>query len=241
MRRFLLILILIAVFVCLVLFAFVFPSLSANKYGPPAPSLSFLQAVQYSAKLIWYDGLLIHPLDPSAAEQSFTVQQNEPINSIANRLAEARLIVDASAFRDYLVYTGLDKTIHAGEYKLSAAMSIVDIAHKMQDATPADVTFVILPGWRIEEIAAALPTSGLDITPESFIAIASSPHPGFDFVAGAPSMEGFLYPDTYNVPRAVMVDQFVAGLVRNFGLHLSTDLKEGFSRQGLTVYQAVTL
>ena len=241
MRRFLSILLFLGLIICLALLIFVFPSSATRMYGPPASSLSFLQVVQYSARLIWYDGLLIHPLDPSGSEQSFTVQQNESIASIANRLDEARLIDDASAFRDYLAYTGLDKTIQAGEYKLSAAMSIVDIAHKMQDATPEDVTFVILPGWRIEEIAAALPTSGLDISPEAFIATASSPHPGFDFVAGASSMEGFLYPDTYIVLRNVTVDQFVAGLVRNFGLHLSTDLREGFNRQGLTIYQAVIL
>lgn len=241
MRRFFPILVIIAIFICLALLAFVFPSMAADKYGPPAASLDPFQVIQYSAKLLWYDGLLIRPPDPSASEQSFTVQQNESVGSIANRLADARLIDDASAFRDYLIYTGLDTSIQAGDYKLSAAMSIVDIARKMQDATPEDVTFVILPGWRIEEIAAALPTSGLDITPESFIAAASRPPRGFDFTAGALSAEGFLFPDSYIVPRAVTVDVFVAGLVRNFGLHLSTDLREGFSRQGLTIYQAVTL
>jgi len=120
-------------------------------------------------------------------------------------------------------------------------MSIVDIARKMQDATPADVTFVILPGWRMEEIAASLPTSGLNITPQAFIAAATASHSGFDFLADAPSMEGFLYPDTYIVARDVTVDRLVAGLVRNFGLHLTSDLRDGLSRQGLTIYQAVAL
>lgn len=217
------------------------PSMAAQSYGPPVASLSTTQVFQYSLKLLWDDGLLIHPFNSSAPEQTFTVQQNESIGSIANRLAESGLIEDASAFRDYLVYTGLDVSIQAGNYKLSPAMSIVDIAHKMQDATPADVTFVILPGWRIEEIAASLPTSGLSITPEAFIATAASSHSGFDFLADASSMEGFLLPDSYIVPRDVTVDRFVAGLVRNFSLHLTNDLRDGFIRQRLTVYQAVTL
>jgi len=240
MRRYIPFIFIIIVVACLASL-FAVPSIAARSYGPPASSLNVTQIFQYSLNLLWDDGLLIRPLNPSAPEQTFTIQQNESIGSIGNHLVEAGLIDDATAFRDYLIYTGLDKTIQAGDYKLSPAMSIVDIARKMQDATPADVTFVILPGWRIEEIAASLPTSGLDITPENFIAIATSPHPGFDFLAGAPSMEGFLYPDTYIIPRAVTVDRFVAGLVRNFDLHLSTELKEGFSRQGLSVYQAVTL
>ena len=231
----------IAIVVACIAGLFIVPSMAQQYYGPPAASLTRVQIFQYSLKLLWDDGLLIRPLTPSAPEQKFTVQQNESIGSIANRLVAAGVIDDASMFRDYLVYTGLDTSIQAGDYQLSPAMSIVDIAHKMQDATPADVTFVILPGWRIEEIAASLPTSGLNITPDDFIATATASHPGFDFLADAHSMEGFLYPDSYIVPRDVTVDRFVAGLVRNFGLHLTNDLRDGFNRQGLSVYQAVTL
>lgn len=240
MRRYIPFIFIIIVVACLASL-FAVPSIAARSYGPPASSLNVMQIFQYSLKLLWDDGLLIRPLDPSAPEQTFTVQQNESIGSIAYRLVEAGLIADAFAFHDYLVYTGLDTSIQAGDYKLSPAMSIVDIARKMQDATPADVTFVILPGWRIEEIAASLPTSGLDITPENFVATATTPHSGFDFLADAPSMEGFLYPDTYIVPRDVTVDRFVAGLVRNFSLHLTSDLREGFNRQRLSIYQAVAL
>ena len=161
--------------------------------------------------------------------------------SIAERLRATGLIGEPNMFRDYLIYTDLDTTLQAGDYKLNPAMSIVDMARKMQDATPEDVTFVVLPGWRIEEIAASLPTSGLDITPDDFLAAAAAPHPGFDFLADAPSTECFLYPDTYIVPRVATVDQLMDIMLRNFSLHLTVDLREGFDRQGLSVYQAVTL
>jgi UPF0755 protein len=217
------------------------PAMAVRSYGQPAAGLSMLQVVQYSAKLLWDDGLLTKPIDAGAAEQTFTVQQGEPVDSIANRLHAEGLINEASIFRDYLIYTGLDTSIQAGDYKLSRAMSIVDIAHKMQDATPADVNFVILPGWRMEEIAASLQTSGLNVTNDEFIRTVNSPHPGVDFLANAPSVEGFLYPDSYIIPRATTVDQLVDGLLRNFTLHLNINLREGFNRQGLSVYQAVTL
>ena len=217
------------------------PGIAARSYGQPAAGLSPLQVIQYSAKLLWDDGLLTRPIDPGGPEQTFTVQQDEPVSSIANNLQEAGLISDASILRDYLIFTGLDSTIQAGDYQFSPAMSIVDIAHKMQDATPADVTFVILPGWRLEEVAASLPTSGLDIAPDEFIKAASIPPSGFDFLTGASSSEGFLYPDSYILPRVTTVGPLVNVLLRNFSLHLSIDLREGFARQGLSVYQAVTL
>jgi peptidoglycan lytic transglycosylase G len=241
MRRFAPLASILFLIVGLGLLLFGFPSMAARAYGPPAGTLNAAQVIQYSARLVWYDGLLTQPLSSGGAERSFSVGPGEPVRSVADRLAQAGLISDAPAFRDYLAYTGLDATVQAGQYKLSPAMSIVDIARRMQDATPAEVTFVILPGWRIEEIAAALPTSGLHIRPEDFIAAASAAPRGFDFLAEAPSAEGFLYPDTYIVPRTVTADSFLGGLLRNFGLHLTVDLREGFARQGLSVFQAVSL
>jgi UPF0755 protein len=120
-------------------------------------------------------------------------------------------------------------------------MSAIEIARELQDATPEEVTFVILPGWRMEEIAASLPTSGLTITPEEFLTAARAPYPDYDFLAGATTTEGFLFPDSYIVPRDVTVDAFVNGLIRNFALHLAPDITNEYQRAGLSIYQAVTL
>jgi peptidoglycan lytic transglycosylase G len=234
-------LIILIVLVLLVAVSLVVPAMALHSYGPPAPGLSAVQVLEYSATLLWDDGRLTRPLDPSGPEQAFRVEQGEGIGSISGRLEQAGLIGDAGALRDYLIYTGLDTSVQAGEYKLSPALSIVDVAHKMQDATPTDVTFVVWPGWRMEEVAESLPTSGLDITPYSFVATAMTTHGGFDFLEGKATTEGFLYPDTYVLPRATTVDQLVDTLVRNFSLHLTAALREGFTRQGLSVYQAVTL
>jgi len=242
MRRFAPYVFLAFIILCIVLIVFIFPVGIAQTYGPPSQRLSFLQVIQYSAKLTWDDGLLTKPLDPNAPPQAFTVQPGESVESIAERLQQSGLIRDAGMYRDYLIYTGLDTSIQAGEYDdLSPALSIVDIAHKMQNATPAQVTFVVLPGWRMEEIAASLRTSGLNFTPDEFLAAAKKPHPEFDYLTGAVSAEGFLYPDSYILPRITTADELAEVLVRNFDLHLTSDLRDGFKRQGLSIYQAVTL
>ena len=241
MRRFIPTIVIVLILICVVLIVFVIPSTAAQTYGPPSERLSSFQVIQYSTKLIWDDGLLIKPLVSNASQQSFTVHQGELVASIADRLQQSGLISDAGLFRDYLIYTGFDTSIQAGNYDLSPAMSVVDIAHKMQDATSTQVTFVILPGWRMEEIAASLPTSGLSIIPDAFLVAAKKTRPGFDFLSGAASTEGFLYPDSYTLPRVITADELVEVLVRNFDLHLTSDLRDGFDRQGLTTYQAVTV
>lgn len=218
------------------------PSRAARVYGPPAPALSVLERVHYSALLLWYDGLLTQPLDPSGTEQSFTVDIGESVDSVANHLQGVGLIRDAESFRSYLIYSGLDTSIQAGEYQLSTAMSALDIARELQDATPEEVTFIVLPGWRVEEIAESLPTSGLRITYDEFLAAVKTPPQEFDYLSGASSAEGFLYPDSYIFSRNLSsAEEMLNEMVRNFAAHLTLDLRNGFERQGLTVYQGVTL
>jgi UPF0755 protein len=235
------ILILLTLCICLFLIAFTIPSQASRIYGPPAAWLTLSQRVQYSAQLLWYDGLLTRPLNAGGVEQTFVIETGESVNSVAVHLQESGLVSDAEAFRAYLIYSGLDTSIQAGEYRLSAAMSAIDIARELQDATFAEVTFVILPGWRAEELAASLPTSGLSIAPDEFLTQTNSPHSEFDFLAGANSAEGFLFPDSYIFSRNASATDLVNAFIRNFALHLSIDMRNGFAKQGLTVYQAVTL
>ncbi len=241
MRKILPILFILIVLLCLFLALVTIPSQAARVYGQPASWLTVSRRVQYSALLLWYDGLLTRPRDANGVEQPFSIQPGESVNSIAYNLEAMGFIRDAEAFRAYLIYAGLDTSIQAGEYKLSAAMSAIEIARELQDATSEEVTFVVLPGWRKEEIAASLSTSGLSIGPGDFFDAVNDPPRGFDFLSGAGSAEGFLFPDSYIFHRQITAGELVNELVRHFALRLSRDLQLAFENQGLTVYRAVTL
>jgi UPF0755 protein len=182
-----------------------------------------------------------NPVSSSAGEVPFTIATGEEPASVAARLEQAGIIRNADAFIAYLVYSGLDTGLQAGEFQLSPALAPMQIAQKLQDATPAQVKFVILPGWRMEEVAASLPTSGLAISPEQFLLVAREPHSGFDFMPKGASAEGFLFPGEHILPRAIGPVQVVALLMNNAALALSPEMRAGFARQGLDVYQAVTL
>jgi len=240
MRRFFFLIILPAL-LAVVAIVILIPRQVAQRFGPASAQLPWSAKVQYSLRLFWYGDLLVRPRQPGAGEQSFRIEPGETVNTIVLRLEASGLIWSAGAMRDYLIYKGMDTSIQAGEYRLSPAFSMIEIARQLQDATPEDVTFGVLPGWRLEEIAASLPTSGLAIAPETFLTAARTPPPGFDFLVAAPSVEGFLYPDVYILPRQSTAPELIAELVRNFAYHLSPDLRQGFQQQGLSIYQAVTL
>lgn len=217
------------------------PELAEQSYGAPVTTLSPWQRFSYSLQLVWQAADLSVPVDPQGAEQLFVIEQGETIYAISTRLEGSGLIRDADIFRIYLIYKGLDTSVQSGKYTLSPAQTAIQVAQAIQDATPTEVTFRVLAGWRMEEVAASLPTSGLSIAPEVFIAAAQNPVQSPYLLPAGASAEGFLYPDTYILPRSTTPDQLVSVLMQKFAAFLSLELQDGFSRQGLDVFQAVTL
>jgi UPF0755 protein len=240
MRRYHIVLIIFVLLALIFLTIGFIPARASLLYGPPARALSIPSRIEYSARLLSYGDLLSLPFDPNGSELTFQIEQGESILSVAKRLQKAFIIANAQAFYDYVVYTGLDLTIQAGDYVLSPALSIIDITRELQDATPEDINFVILPGWRMEEIAASLPTSGLDISPEAFVAAAQTP-PQVLALSSPATMEGFFLPDSYILPRSTSVEQLLEVIARNFSAHISNDMRDSFAAQGLNLLQAVTL
>ncbi|MBI5824820.1 MAG: endolytic transglycosylase MltG [Chloroflexi bacterium] len=235
----------LAFFVIIVLgfvFAFIYylPARASVLFGPPASHLSISDRIEYSTRLLSYGNELTTPFNASGTEQPFQVEQGESVNSIANRLEALGFISSAQVFYDYAVYTGIDLTIQSGGFTLSPAQSIIDIARALQKLSPTDATLVILPGWRMEEIAASLPTSGLGITPQAFIAAGNTPPQVLAF-AFPSTMEGFFYPDSYTLPRETTVEQLLEAIARNFAAHLTADMQTAYANQNLAVIQAVTL
>lgn len=223
--------------------AYRLPQWAELKFGAPSPHLSWSQLVLYSARLMAAQDALLTSQDPQGFPRTFIVDLGEPVNSIAGRLEDEDFIPSADAFRTYLIYSGKDTAIQAGRYQLSPASTPLEIAAALQDPVPGDVEFNILPGWRAEEIAAALPTSGINVTPEAFLAVVNNPPadllpPGFP---GLDTLEGFLMPGNYTIQREISARDLLALFVTRFDEQVTSDLREAFTFQGLTLDQAVAL
>ena len=213
-------------------------------FGTPAPGLSLRQQIMYSIDLYFNQEKLTTPINLAAEEQSFEIQQGESVSMVCLRLEQADLIGDAELMRTYLVYSGLDRLLQSGQFKLSAAKTPLEIASAMLDATPKDAVVTILPGWRIEEVAVNVAGSGLSISKEEFITAAYAPSPEMKALIPAenvPSLEGYLFPGSYVIPRKASLDDLLRMILGAFAKNLDASLVEGFSRQGLSVSEAVTL
>ncbi|MEA3350411.1 MAG: endolytic transglycosylase MltG [Chloroflexota bacterium] len=225
------ILVLIAALGLALLFLIGLPSLQnhlTSTFGPPAPNLDFFDQLTLSFRLLQYRDNLTTPANPHADETPFHVDLGESPTSISQRLQEQSLIQNASAFRIYLIYSGIDTQIQAGDYDFSPTSSPIEIAAALMDPNPTAATLVILAGWRLEEIGASLPTSGLAIDPETFITVGKN-------------AEGHLLPCAYSIPRTTTAAALLQILQASFDQAVSDEMQAGFEQQGLSLTEAVIL
>ena len=75
----------------------------------------------------------------------------------------------------------------------------------------------------------------------SFVAAAQNPAPAQSFDPDARDLEGYVFPDTYNVPRRTDATALVHLMVERFEKVLSPELRQAAADRGLTVRQLVTL
>jgi UPF0755 protein len=212
-------------------------------FGPASHSVGGTQRLILSTTLVLQAEDLTQAVNPAGSPAPFNILPGESVPSITQRLWEAGLITNPSAFRSYLQYSGLDTTLQAGDFNLSPAMTALQIAQEIQSSISEEVTLVILAGWRVEEIAASLPATGLEITATEFIQAMEAVPGRYSFSDELPgsSLEGFLFPGSYSMPRQASVNQLLSKILMNFEAQVNNEMQVGFSNQGLSVYQAVTL
>ncbi|GHO43903.1 endolytic transglycosylase MltG [Ktedonospora formicarum] len=149
------------------------------------------------------------------------IKPGESTAQIADRLQQMGLIRNALAFRLWARIRGLDNQLQAGVYKkLSPNMTIDKIIDQLLNAQPDAVEIVIPEGWRLEQVANAFSKSS-PVLPnfkkadflkyvgsvsafDSYVKTkykvsATQKYPILKSIPKGKSMEGFLFPASYQV------------------------------------------
>ncbi len=214
------------------------------KFGIPSANLSIFEKVKYSTNLYFSGDKLFTPANPGGTEEIiFEIEEGEPVTSIARRLLELGLTPNVQLFQDLLVYSGLDTEIQTGAFKLDRGMSSVEIAVKVQDPSQRMIKFVILPGWRFEEIIAALPSSGLTFTAEELKKFVLNSHTIriLNETTSVSMLEGFLLPGEYLLDRNISADEFINEIIKRFSSQIDQNMIDSFHAKGFDLYDAVIL
>jgi UPF0755 protein len=172
-------------------------------------------------------------LQPVSAQtqdtQKFTVAPGTPVLVIGRNLEEKGLVRSALAFRFVVWQQNLQNKIQAGSFELSPSSSPSEIALGLTQGTE-DVWVTIREGLRAAEIG-----EQLDEQLENF----DSKSPEFTEICL--ENEGFLFPETYLVPREFTTRSMCNFLQAQFDLVMTPEWEAAIEESGYTERQIVTL
>ena len=120
--------------------------------------------------------------------------------SIGARLVAAGVVRDDLTFRVALWLTGRARDLKAGEYRFDGAKSAVDVVATLADGAIYTRPVTFREGLTIGDMADVYAASGLG-TREAFVEAAGDAALIRDLDPAATDLEGYLFPDTYPVPR----------------------------------------
>jgi len=214
-----------------------------NKFGPPSDGLGRMNKLKYSIDLYLKGDELFQKNTISDDEYYFEISQGETIGQIAFRLAEANVVENEDLFREYLIYKGYDRFVQIGVFRIEPGINAIEVAKKITNPTPELVQFNILPGWRVEEIAASLPRSGLSIDPQDFVDFVKNPPPGWfqNEENEVISLEGYLAPGQYLLDRETTLSDFIRILTNRFEEGISAQIIDEIKLKGLTLSEVIIL
>jgi UPF0755 protein len=173
----------------------------------------------------------------------FQVEPGQTAADIGAGLQVRGLVRSAQVFRLLVEQEGVGNRLAAGEYELSPSMSAREVVAALAGGHVRRGLSVTVPeGWRAEEIAwklnAIAPGTG-DEYLEAVYQADGSPA-DLDLPPGA-SLEGFLFPDTYEWRPTDGARALVERMVSEFSRKFDGRRREQVSEQGLSLRDAVTL
>ncbi len=154
----------------------------------------------------------------------FVVKPGESLNEIANNLANEKLIRNKIVFYLIVKQLGIERKIQAGDFRLSPNMTATELAKNLTHGT-LDIWITLIEGTRKEEMAQVI-SNQLGI-----------PEVEFDKLAN----EGYLFPDTYLVPKTATAETILSIIKNNFDNKFDESLRNQMKDKKLTEKQVLVL
>ena len=198
--------------------------------------LLFLAALFLCAAL---GRFFITPAEEGGKNQLVIVKEGLSLKEVAGELERKKIITNKALFEFWAELLGYSRKIKAGEYELGAHMPPKRILEKLIKGEVITYPVTVPEGFTAAQIAELLDEGGL-INKEKFLSMihdaAILKHHGIS----APSLEGYLYPETYHFARGVSARSTIDAMVGRFW-RVVNPLKKTIDEVGMKLEDVITL
>jgi UPF0755 protein len=176
-------------------------------------------------------------------KETITILRGENAFQISGDLKSEGYISSRLIFLFYVAKDGAVKKMKAGEYDLRG-LSYEAIVDKLTKGLTVAKFFTVTPGQTIADIAAGIQKIGI-IDARKFTGEDNRPlEAKYEFLNDLPpgsSLEGFLFPDTYQVEPETTADDIKSIMLDNFDKKLTSGLRQEIVDQQKTIYAVITM
>lgn len=198
-----------------------------------------LLAVGIGGAWVWF-GLRGAYKGYEGSEQFVDIPAGAGPSSIGRRLVDAGVVRSEIIFRVEVGRSGTGRRLQAGEYRFDRPMTIGEVVSRLArgDVYLRPITF--REGLTIRQMAELFESKGLG-RGSDFVAAAGDARLIQPLDPDARNLEGYLFPDTYSLPRSTTAAHLVARMVAGFEKALSPEIRQRAASRGLSVRKLVTL
>lgn len=189
----------------------------------------------------WLYSRVIEPYRGYSAPEVFIdIPTGSGPATIGQKLIAAGVVRDDLTFRTAIIVSSRARALKAGEYRFAQPMHALDVIDKIARGDVYKRLLTFREGLTIVDMAQVFEEKGFGKA-EEFRKAAMNAQLIADLDPAAPDLEGYLFPETYALPRdtpaSVVVQQMVAG----FKKAMTDDMRAMATQDGLSVRQMVTL
>jgi UPF0755 protein len=180
------------------------------------------------------------PVSDLASPRIVSIPARAPVREVGRILEREGVVPREWLFTLWVRLLGLGRHLRYGEYNFQGPQSIKSIIDILVSGKTALHRLTIPEGYTIRQIADLVQEAGIG-TRDEIIRAAHDPAVLMRLGIPGSSAEGFLFPDTYLLPRDWPAGRVLGRMYERFKEVFDEDLRRKAAERGMTVLQAVTL
>jgi len=159
---------------------------------------------------------------------------------IKSILIDAGLLRNPGLFTYTARITGLHKEIRAGRFRFDKPVSTWQLLQILTSGGSFDIQITIPEGFTIYEIAGTM-QNNLGIDSLAFLVACSNSDLLKKIGIPGPTTEGFLFPETYNIPRGIRPDSIISMMYGEFNRRWKPEFNRQAISMGMSCFEVVVL
>ncbi len=194
----------------------------------------------------WFARELRHPQEHPAANRKISIEQGASTASIISRLRREGIIAHEWPLRLYLRFSPKNRKFKAGDYVFKSPITPLGVISHLVRGEVVTSSFTIPEGYNqfdISEMIAGL--TGMKQAPpeneEEVLELFKNASLIADLDPEAKTLEGYLFPDTYEYTATTTREQLVESMVKRFRRVYTAEKQKQASDLGMTTRQVLTL